>query len=178
MPSQATLDAPETPPSDIAALLSGDAIDGSPGTTGITAITFPHHETLLETALAAGTAAASWHTNSQVLQRRRWHRITFTDPFLVCPYDSELDRAMGPFSVVTGRDISLGGVSFSHTQPLSCRRIVCVFLDEGRVLSAVLVKLNWCRFTKQGVYLSGGQFLRTVRMDMDGELDPSLYPAG
>ena len=66
--------------------------------------------------------------------------------------------------LASGRDISKGGISFAHEQPLTCRKIaVTLQLDDGGCES-IVTELKWCRFTRDGVYHSGGQFQRMIEL--------------
>lgn len=70
----------------------------------------------------------------------------------------------GESKLVQGRDISLGGISFTHADPLPCRLVAVTFIQSEDKLDSVVTKLTWCRFMRDGLYRSGGQFLRTVRL--------------
>lgn len=71
---------------------------------------------------------------------------------------------------MSGRDISLGGLSFEHAGILPCTHAALSFVQKDDVSQPVLLQLTWCRFTRLGVYLSGGKFLRVI--DDFGGSDP------
>ena len=53
------------------------------------------------------------------------------------------------------------GLGFYHRKPLTHRRMI-VSLENGGGWIAFLIDLTWCRFTRQGRYESGGNFLQSV----------------
>jgi hypothetical protein len=96
------------------------------------------------------------------VQRRRWHRVPYDRPILITPLDDETNEPNGPSQLVPGRDISLGGVSFAHREPLASRKVACTFEPSSPTSESVIVRLTWCRFTKEGWYQSGGQFVQSI----------------
>lgn len=114
---------------------------------------------------------ASWQTPVTIQQRRRWHRMKYTRLLLMTPLDTVTEEICGEPQIVTGRDISPGGISFSHREPMPYRKTILTFvLTDGDVESAV-TKLTWCRFTRDGWYQSGGMFLRRTKCPIEGEID-------
>jgi hypothetical protein len=112
-------------------------------------------------ALTDGVVA-SWHSSKASLQSRRWHRTKFDRTFTVVPLDDRTDAPAGEPLVVIGHDISLAGLSFVHSQPLAARKVGVTFqLDDG-TYESILTLLKWCRFRRDGLYQSGGQFVRRV----------------
>jgi hypothetical protein len=107
--------------------------------------------------------AASWHASNQVLQRRRWHRVQFSKPLLITPLDAD-ENSVDVGFVVTSRDLSVGGVSFMHERPLIYQKVAVTFPMDDCVSESVVTRLTWCRFTRQGSYLSGGQFIRGITL--------------
>jgi len=106
--------------------------------------------------------AATWQSPRQVLHARRWHRFRYERPVAVTPLDETTEEPVGETILAMGRDISKGGISFTHAQPLPFRKVAVSFqLDDGTCESVVTV-LKWCRFTRHKVYQSGGQFERTI----------------
>ena len=105
---------------------------------------------------------ASWQHSTQLLQRRRWHRVKFDRQIELIPLDDVTEELTGDPRRVTGKDLSLHGVSFVHCQPLPFHKVALAFeLPEG-VSDLVIVKLGWCRFLRNGTYQSGGKFLRQL----------------
>lgn len=109
---------------------------------------------------------ASWHSSRQVLHARRWHRFQYQKPIAITAIDSKTELPTGPTLLAFGRDISKGGLSFTHVKPLSSRKVAVSFeLDDGTHAS-IVTELKWCRFTLEGHYQSGGQFLHTAKLDV------------
>ena len=66
----------------------------------------------------------SWNASSPFAERRSTQRVAYHRPMLVTPLDDRTGQPAGGI-MVTARDISLGGISFTHGDPLSCRSVVC-----------------------------------------------------
>jgi hypothetical protein len=120
-------------------------------------------------ALADGVVA-SWHSANASLQSRRWHRAKFDWPLTVTPLDERTELPAGETLAVVGHDISLAGVSFVHDQPLAPRKVAVTFQFEDGTTESLLTLLKWCRFRRDGLYQSGGQFVR--RLPADERLAP------
>ena len=115
-----------------------------------------------EVEALADRVVASWHSSNASLQSRRWHRAKFDKPLRVTPLDDLLEVPAGVPLAVVGHDISLAGLSFIHDQPLAARKVSVAFqLDDG-TCESVLTLLKWCRFRRDGLYQSGGQFVRRM----------------
>jgi hypothetical protein len=69
--------------------------------------------------------------------------------------------AADPITVV-GMEISAGGIGFYHQQPIPYRRAILELNDASGNRVSLLVRLDWCRFTCEGWYVSGGRFLEVV----------------
>lgn len=67
--------------------------------------------------------------------------------------------------MVDGRDISVGGFSFRHLEPLAERFVVVTFPMETSNKVHRAMRLGWCRFLRRGIYESGGKFLHNVNVD-------------
>jgi hypothetical protein len=115
-------------------------------------------------ALADGVVA-SWHSASTSLQSRRWHRAKFDRPLTVVPLDDRTENPFGTPLAVVGHDISLAGISFVHDRPLAPRKVAVTFQFEDGTSESILTLLKWCRFRRDGLYQSGGQFIRRVAAD-------------
>jgi hypothetical protein len=103
---------------------------------------------------------ATWNGRSPLLQKRRWQRILYDKPVVLTPLDEISGATKGESMLAHGHDISLGGISFTHSTPLPYR-LIAVTLPRGDGRSeSVVTRLTWCRFTLDGVYRSGGKFLR------------------
>ena len=111
----------------------------------------------------ARSVAASWHASPPILQARHWHRVKYGHPVLLRPLDAP--PVDGRSLLVSGRDISLGGFSFAHADPLACRRAAVTFLLDGKSRLPIEIRLTWCRFTREGIYQSGGTFVRPLETE-------------
>ena len=109
-------------------------------------------------------ASASWHTSAQVMQSRGLHRFAYCKPLWITPVDELAEQPSCDAIVVDGRDLSPGGVSFVHVAPLPYRIVVVTFQSADGRRASVLTRLNWCRFTRDGRYQSGGRFLRLFEL--------------
>jgi hypothetical protein len=96
------------------------------------------------------------------VERRKENRYPF--PFLMhlTPIDADGEPSAGETVVVVGRHLSERGLGFYHPKPLPYRRMIVSLESPNGQWLGFLIDLNWCRFTKQGWYESGGRFLRAV----------------
>lgn len=94
-------------------------------------------------------------------ERRREMRYPF--PYLIhlTPVDEDGVTPCGESIVVVGKHVSQRGMGFYHPKPLPYRRMIVSLESGSSQWFAFLIDLNWCRFTKQGWYESGGRFLQT-----------------
>jgi hypothetical protein len=126
--------------------------------------TVPDVARIGEIAAIVGTLTATWRPAGLSLWERRWERIAYPHPILVEPL-GEVDGRYVPDGerlLVAGHDLSLGGLSFEHDVPLPHRFVALSFPMEPRLTRAIVAQLTWCRFTRSGLYDSGGRFLRTI----------------
>lgn len=105
---------------------------------------------------------SQWQHPTDALERRQWPRIAFQKSIALFEVDEESELPIGNPYLVTGKDISMQGVGFSHVSPLSFTKVAIGFELPGGCSQFVLVRLSWCRFTRSGTYESGGMFLRPV----------------
>ena len=105
---------------------------------------------------------ASWQHAAPAVQRRRWHRAQFDRPLVFVPLDEHSQEPIDRPRRVSGKDISLHGISFSHSRPLPYTKVAVAFAVEGGGCEPFLTRLTWCRFTRNGIYQSGGQFLKRL----------------
>lgn len=108
--------------------------------------------------------AASWYASGSFAEQRRWHRTVYDRPAILTPVEECTGAPLNGHKIISGRDISPSGFSFTHLDPLACRRAIITFAfeDETEPLVAIMLRLSWCRFTRAGVYQSGGKFLNVV----------------
>ena len=135
------------------------------------ALRFPVLRRVRELECLVEAVVASWHQSLPILLSRRWHRVGFEKPIALTNVDDVSGLPVGDSKLAVGRDISLGGISFTHTDPLPCRNIAISFALDNGVLATAVTRLTWCRFTLDGVYQSGGLFLRTVEFPDSHEFD-------
>ncbi|MCR4411475.1 MAG: hypothetical protein NUV77_03505 [Thermoguttaceae bacterium] len=97
-----------------------------------------------------------------LVERRKDRRYPY--PYLVylTPVGSDGVTPEGDPIVVVGKHLSERGFGFYHPKPLPYRRMIASLEATSGVRVAFLMDLNWCRFTRQGWYESGGRFLQSV----------------
>ena len=102
-----------------------------------------------------------------VIERRRENRYPF--PFLIhlTPVADDGTTPCGQSVVVVGKHVSERGLGFYHPQPLPHRRMIASLEGPRGGWFGFLIDLNWCRFTQQGWYESGGRFLEAVTSPME-----------
>ena len=107
---------------------------------------------------------ASWRPTAPVFDCRWFHRVPVERPILITEWDDAAGSAVSSPRLVTARDVSLGGLSFAHRELLPCRVVAVTFVCPGEACESVAVRLNWCRFTRDGRYHSGGPFIGSVQL--------------
>ena len=102
------------------------------------------------------------YPKNEVLERRRDSRYPF--PYLIhlTPVADDGSTPCGESIVVVGKHVSQRGLDFYHPKPLPFRRMIASLEGTRGQWFAFLIDVNWCRFTKQGWYESGGRFLDAV----------------
>lgn len=128
-------------------------------------------ETLVEGLLA------SWVGNA-ALPRRRFHRVAYRRPVAITPLCDETLQAAGETRRVETRDLSRAGLSFRHCHPLDSRLVAVTFPRNTAPPETIVLRLTWCRFTRNGVYYSGGRFLRRRNFGWEANLDCSCLSLG
>lgn len=113
---------------------------------------------------------ASWHSPLALAEKRRWQRIRYDRPAILTLLDDRTVVPLGVHKVISGRDISPSGFSFTHLDPLACRRAIVTFPFEREETDAIELRLTWCRFTRAGIYQSGGKFLSPIASPLPTEL--------
>jgi hypothetical protein len=125
---------------------------------------------LAEISRIVNQVAASWNRPSAVVEQRRWQRIPYDRPAILTPLDDQTGQALLFHKIVSGRDISPAGFSFTHIDPLACRRAIVTFAFEQQPWDAIVLRLSWCRFTRAGIYQSGGKFSNSIESPLAPEL--------
>jgi hypothetical protein len=128
---------------------------------------------LEEISRLVGSVVAEWG-DTDTVHLRQQHRTGFTDALVMTPFNSHAATPDGEPKLVTGRNLSLHGVSFAHDQPLPYRDVVLTFSLPGGEVESMMVRLTWCRFTRDGRYQSGGRLLRSVESPIGGDVDWQL----
>jgi hypothetical protein len=106
------------------------------------------------------------YPRNDLMERRRDNRYPFPCLVHLTPVAADGRSPVGEEIVVVGKHLSERGLGFYHQKPLPHRRMIASLeVGKGRWLG-FLIDLNWCRFTKDGWYESGGRFLRAVLSPM------------
>jgi len=107
------------------------------------------------------------YPRTQPVERRSQTRYPF--PYLIhlTPVGDDGRSPIGSGMVVVGKHLSEKGLGFYHPQPLPHRRMIASFEAVAGRPMAFLIDLNWCRFTRQGWYESGGKFIDTAEPPAD-----------
>jgi hypothetical protein len=117
-----------------------------------------------------GQVVASWHSPLALAEQRGWQRIRYDRPAILTLLDDRTYLPLGVHRVISGRDISPSGFSFTHLDPLACRRAIVTFAFEPEECEAIELRLTWCRFTRAGIYQSGGKFLNPAPSPLPADL--------
>jgi hypothetical protein len=122
----------------------------------------PRHEVDDEIRAQVWGLLTALYPRNDLTERRRDTRYPFPCLVHLTPVGSDGFTPEGATLVVVGRHLSEHGFGFYHQQPLPYRRVIAS-LENGRgQWFGFLLHLNWCRFTKDGWYESGGRFLQAV----------------
>lgn len=114
---------------------------------------------------------SQWKHPDDALERRHWPRVGFQKMIALFAFDHDQECPTGQPWLATGKDISLQGVSFTHIAPLPFTKVAIGFELPGGFSQFALTRLSWCRFTRRGVYESGGTFLRPIEVPEEVLLD-------
>ena len=94
-----------------------------------------------------------WDQSVEGLDRRRTTRVSFQRHLLLVPLDGITEQPLEERRIATGRNISLLGVSFTHREPLPYNKVAIAFELPDGLSSLIVTRLNWCRFTRSGLYV-------------------------
>jgi hypothetical protein len=102
------------------------------------------------------------YPRGDLAERRGEQRYPY--PYLVhlTPVAADGVTVVGESLVVVGKHLSERGLGFYHPRPIAYRRMIASLETTSGARLGFLIDLNWCRFTQQGWYESGGRFLRAV----------------
>ena len=111
---------------------------------------------------------AGMYPPSMRMERRREQRYPYPRLLLLQPVEADGVTSAGPTLTAAGKQLSETGLSFFHPDPLPHRWVVASLPRTDGGWLAFLMDLDWCRFTRQGWYESGGRFLRSVATPSHG----------
>ena len=99
------------------------------------------------------------YPGGEFIDRRNERRYPY--PYLVrlFPIDRDGTVLHGEAVVAVGKHLSDRGIGFYHPRPLPHRHMIAALESSDGTISAFVVDLGWCRFTRQGWYESGGRFV-------------------
>ena len=107
------------------------------------------------------------YPKNDLTERRRENRYPFARLIHLTPVGKDGVSPEGETVVVVGKHLSEHGLGFYHQKPLPYRRMIASLETPNGHWIAFLVDLNWCRFTQQGWYESGGRFLQSMLSPME-----------
>ena len=102
------------------------------------------------------------YPRNDMVERRHDSRYPFPCLVHLTPVGRDGVTPEGETVVVVGKHLSEQGFSFYHQTPLPHRRMIASLECRKGHWLGFLMDLNWCRFTKDGWYESGGRFLETA----------------
>jgi hypothetical protein len=111
---------------------------------------------------------AGLYPRGHLMERRFEQRFPYPHLLYLTPLAEDGVSPQGESIVVVGKDLSESGLSFFHPRPLADRRMIASLEMNGSKWVSFLIDLNWCRFTQQGWYFSGGRFLETRQSPIVG----------
>lgn len=124
------------------------------------------------------TLVGSWCPLPTSGQNRRWQRVRYEKPIAVTPLEEQTDEPIGRPMRACGRDLSPGGISFTHHRPLPYRTVAVSFdFEDEKTVETVVARLIWCRYTRGGLYLDGGRILRRLTLPGLREIEWAQLPA-
>lgn len=127
---------------------------------------------VISTVRKSDSLRVSWYQWGGLLNDRRAHRVAFPQKLQVVGLSTNSDTGQFmPVSeaiVASGRDISVDGISFRHEVALPHRYVAVRYRSPFGTKTHV-AKLSWCRFEREGHYISGGRL--TGEPQLDSELD-------
>jgi len=103
---------------------------------------------------------ASWYQSATTVHSRCAHRVPLPQSICLTGLDDQFRPCAAP-AIVQGRDISVDGLSFLHGQPLPFR-YANVALRTPRGIESIVCRLTWCRYSREGHYITGGKFVRHI----------------
>jgi hypothetical protein len=143
------------------AMTPASAPDFVPAAGGETIPSAPLADGHIGTLLNSLTA--SWRPSSNVVERRKEHRVPCDLPAVLVPLDKQGNALTSSALDIRIKDLSGHGIGISHPEPMPHREVLVAFesTDDGPI--RLVVRLKWCRFKQTEVYESGGQVLKVLQ---------------
>jgi hypothetical protein len=113
-----------------------------------------------EARLQVRSLLAGVYPPGAATERRREQRYPFPKLFVLSPADADGQRRAGASITAAGKHLSETGLSFFHPDPIPYRWMIASLPKIDGHWIGFLVDLDWCRFTRQGWYESGGRLVR------------------
>ena len=117
---------------------------------------------------ASGVQSQIWgllgslYPRGNIVERRTERRFPYPYLIRMNPVGNGGVTPESESVVVVGKHLSENGLGFYHPKPIVQHRVIVSLETPNGVRLAFLMKLTWCRFTRQGWYESGGKFLKAV----------------
>ncbi|MCA9021404.1 MAG: hypothetical protein KDA74_14745 [Planctomycetaceae bacterium] len=119
------------------------------------------------------SVVASWYLEPSSISSREWHRIPFHQPLGLAVFNPQTKQLESDLQFVTGRNLSVRGISFTHSAHIYTREVAVTFDLDQPVKDFLIVRLAWSRFSEKRTFQSGGQFLYQIQIDTEQQI-----PAG
>lgn len=116
------------------------------------------------------SVVASWYLEPSSISSREWHRIPCQRPLGLAAFNPQTRQLESDLQIVTGRNISVRGISFTHPSHIYSREVAVTFDLDQPVQEFLVVRLAWSRFSKKRTFQSGGLFLSQIQIDADQQL--------
>lgn len=113
---------------------------------------------------------AEWIGSKALIAARKSHRVPTRQFFGITPLCDETFEPLAESCRVQAYDLGTDGLSFIHQNTLPFRMVAATFQLADGELESVVTRLKWCRFTREGHYRSGGQFVRTIHLGWEESL--------
>ncbi|QDU08498.1 hypothetical protein [Gimesia aquarii] len=126
---------------------------------------FPCLRQIPELCKLAEAVVASWYLEPTLTSSRAWHRISFERPIGLAFVDEKTKQLESELQTVEGRNLSIEGISFAHSEPIYSREVAIALDLEKPTLEFLVTRLAWSRFSEAQLFQSGGKFIRQVEVD-------------
>ncbi|EDL56724.1 hypothetical protein [Gimesia maris] len=110
------------------------------------------------------SVVASWYLEPSSISSREWHRIPCRRPLGLAVFNPQTRQLESDLQIVTGRNISVRGISFTHQAHIYSREVAVTFDLDQPVQEFLIVRLAWSRFSEKRTFQSGGQFLSQIEV--------------